>query len=368
MRRINVLKKLIAFLLVMVLVANVQCANANASDKKEDGLIAYVESMLPQYLTVNELLASEYRVSEPINLYDWETGESEKTFFLVFEGNCVVGQMVVQCYEGEYYSSFNTSYLDVLTKVYREKTPVAFGAYNGCFVMRTETENLLLSATNKENPLSGLSENTNRKALCSSCLLPITIDDSIEVSPAISSRMVVYNKQLDVDWVANSIMNYEGICWAACVAAKVNYQSETDLRARDVYNSLLDEYNEIPVGNDYWIERAYLEYDVDITMLQNSISAGACLTQLINERPIHISILGVDEEEESVAHSVLITGIQYTDVSGTAGIYTLMDPNISSPVSLGVSPSVIQNGSGFNYVVTYEGGQIIYSSWTKTRY
>lgn len=144
MRRIKMFKKLVAFLLVMVLVTNVQCISAYATDKKEDRLISYVESILPQYLSVNELRADEYKVSEPITLYNWETGESEKTFFLVFEGDNVVGQMVVQCYEGEYYSSFNTSCLDVLTKVYREKTPVAFGSYNGCFVMRTETENVLL--------------------------------------------------------------------------------------------------------------------------------------------------------------------------------------------------------------------------------
>jgi len=72
MRR-KMFKKLVAFLLVMVFVTNIQCANANASEKKDDGLTAYVESILPQYLKVNELYADEYKVSEPIALYNWAT-------------------------------------------------------------------------------------------------------------------------------------------------------------------------------------------------------------------------------------------------------------------------------------------------------
>lgn len=239
MRRINVLKKLIAFLLVMVFVTNIQCANANASDKKEDGLVAYVESMLPQYLLVNEMFAGEYMVSEAMDLYDWETGESEKILFLVFEGNQVVARLVVQCYEGEYCSSFTKSNSNVLTKVYQEKTPVAFGFYNECFVMRTETENVLLSNSSKENPLRGLSDSTQRRASKLNCLKSIKIDDLMEVHAVVIPRTTVYNKQLDVKRVANTTVNGAGLCWAACVASKVNYQKEIDLCAMDVYNVLV---------------------------------------------------------------------------------------------------------------------------------
>ena len=45
-----------------------------------------------------------------------------------------------------------------------------------------------------------------------------------------------------------------------------------------------------------------------------------------------------------------------------------MDPGISSDVTLGVSPSVIQNGSGFNYVNTYGEKEYKFTNWNKTRY
>ena len=369
MRMTKIFKKLVAFLLVMVCITNVQCVNANAVEKKEDRLSAYVENILPQYLSANGLLADEYKVSEPIALYNWETGESEKTFFLVFEGDNVVGQMVVQCYEGEYYSSFNTSYLDVLTNVYREKTPVAFGSYNECFVMRTATEKVLLSVANKDNPLKGLLDNVQKGISNLNDLQPITRNETIKVSPAVSQqRTIVYNKQLNVEWVGNIEVDGRGLCWAACVAAKVNYQKGTDLSARDVYNRLICIYDGTPAGNNLWIERAYWLYEMDATILNNSVGAGVCLMQLISEKPIHIGIGGSNESGEDVSHSVLISGVNYTDVSGAAGIYTLMDPNVPSPVTLGVSPSVIQNGSGFYYVRSYGSEEYTFTEWNKTRY
>ena len=364
MRRVKMFKKLVAFLLVMVFVTNIQCANANASEKKEDGLIAYVESMLPQYLLVNELFAGEYKVSEPITLYDWETGESEKTLFLVFEGNQVVGRLVVQCYEGEYCSSFTKSNSDVLTKVYREKTPVAFGSYNECFVMRTETENVLLSNSSKENPLRGLSDSTQRRASKLNCLQSIKLDDSMKVKSAVMPRTTVYNKKLGVKRVENTSVNGKGLCWATCVASKVRYQTGTVLSALDVYHRLICIYDGTPIGIELWVDRAYPLYNVNVTRVSNCISAGACFTQLNNRKPIHMSI-----KREGGSHDVLLAGVYYTDVSNAGGLYTIMDSNYGDTeddlVTVGVSPSVIRNGSGFTYVADYG---YTYTEWYRTWY
>jgi len=363
MRR-KMFKKLVAFLLVMVFVTNIQCANANASEKKDDGLTAYVESILPQYLKVNELYADEYKVSEPIALYNWATGVSEKTFFLVFEGDNVVGQMVVQCYEGEYYSSFNTSYVDVLTKVYREKTPVEFGSYNECFVMRTENENVLLSVTNKVNPLKGLSDNVQRGISNLNCLKPITIDRAMKVSPAVSPRTNVYNIQLDVDSVANPPIG-NGICWASCVASKVRFQKGININARDVYESLIEEYNGTPVGDCSWVTRAYSLYNLDVVLLINALTARDCYSKLNSGKPIQMDLVRSDGDS---AHSVLLAGVYYTDLGNAAGgVYKIMDPNVFGLVSVSVSSSVIRNGSGFVYVANQGDGHT-YSKWIRSFY
>ena len=184
MRKIKRSKKWITFFLAVILVIVILCIYGILAGKKEKRILSYVESVMPQYLSSAELYAGEYMVSEPITLYNWETGEGEKTLFFVFEGNEVVGHLVVQCYEGEYYSSFTESYADVLTKVYQQKTPVAFGFYDGCFVMCTETEEVILSAIiNNSDPLKGFADNQQMRTLILNSLEQITVDDSVKIYP-----------------------------------------------------------------------------------------------------------------------------------------------------------------------------------------
>ena len=97
-----------------------------------------------------------------------------------------------------------------------------------------------------------------------------------------------------------------------------------------------------------------------MTTVNNSVGASTCYSQLSSGKPLHISIT-----RTGGSHSVLIAGVYYLDISNTGGIYTLMDPNVSSLVSLAVQPSVIQNGSGFNYVTGYG---YTYTNWEITRY
>lgn len=118
-------------------------------------MLSYVESVIPQYLTAAEF------------------------------------------YAGEYYSSFTTSNADVLTKVYRQKTPVAFGFYNGCFVMRTEAENIVLSIPDKDDPLKGLPNKVQETATTSNCLKKIALDDSVEVNIAVTPRVTSWKQLLD---------------------------------------------------------------------------------------------------------------------------------------------------------------------------
>ena len=367
MRKINRIKKVVAFFLVMILGINVQCMSGNAAGKIEKQMLSYLESVLPQYLAVDEVRVGEYKVSEPITLYNWETGESEKTLFLVFDGNEVVGQLVVQCYEGEYYSSFTTSYADVLTKVYQEKTPVAFGSYNGCFVMRTEAENILLSITDKENPLKGLEEKVQEKTSNMSGLEKIAVDDLLEVDTAVTPRVTGYNKQLFPTPVANLTINGEGVCWAACVASKTNLQKSMSLDALDVYNVLAVNPNFLPTGDVFWINLAYSRYQINTIYTDGSVGASDCYSQLCNGKPIHMSV-SCDTDNDNVhdiSHSILLAGVNYTDASNSSGMYKIMDPNLPDYDYVVASPSVLQNGSGFVYVTNYG---YTFTRWYRTWY
>lgn len=347
-------------LLAALLAVNIPSISANAIWESKNQVTTYAESILPQYLSVNGLFSHEYKISEPITLYNWEYGQNDKILFFVFDNNQAVGQLVVQNYEGKLYSSFNTGNLDIITEAFNNNTPVAFGYYNECFVMRTESENILLSVTTKDNPLDGLSDNVRLKTSTLNYLTPISIDNLSQINSAIAPHTTVYDKQLGVNLVSNDSVNGVGICWASCVASKVNYQKRKSLYAIDVYNKVDSLYSGTPIGNTTWITRAYSAYDVNITTENNSVGASKCYSQLSSGKPLHITIT-----RNGGAHGVLIAGVYYLDVSSAGGVYTLMDPNVPSLVSLAVQPSVIQNGSGFNYVTSYG---YTYTNWDITRY
>lgn len=143
------------------------------------------------------------------------------------------------------------------------------------------------------------------------------------------------------------------------MASKVNYQKGYNLSALDVYNLLDSSFIGTPEGTIFWISRAYPLYNVGVSVISDSVGASLCYNLLSSGKPLHIHLEGT-----KIDHAVLIAGVYFLDTSGTGGIYTLMDPNVPSLVSIAVQPSVIQNGSGFNYV-TYGS---TYTNWYETIY
>ena len=81
----------------------------------------------------------------------------------------------------------------------------------------------------------------------------VVTDNSTEINPAIAPCTTVYDKQLGVNIVSNDSVSGVGICWASCVASKVNYQKRKNLYAIDVYNKVDSIYSGTPVGDNTWI-------------------------------------------------------------------------------------------------------------------
>ena len=105
-------------------------------------------------------------------------------------------------------------------------------------------------------------------------------------------------------------------------------------------------------------------YGIDINIINGGLTASTCLALLNDNTPIHMSING-----SSGNHAVLLTGVYYTDVSTAGGVYTIMDPNLDELTTVGVSPSVLQNGSGFVYTRTYADNNIYtFTDWYRSRY
>lgn len=77
----RIFKNLVCLLLAALLVINIPYASAVGESKNK--VTMYAESILPQYLSVNGLFSHEYKISEPIILYNWDNGQNDKILFLV---------------------------------------------------------------------------------------------------------------------------------------------------------------------------------------------------------------------------------------------------------------------------------------------
>ena len=179
-----------------------------------------------------------------------------------------------------------------------------------------------------------------------------------------SGRSVYYF--LDVTRVANTSIGGAGQCWAACLAAKINHQKGTNLKASDVYYTCWDtvdrDEKNVPCGVDSWYRVGATQYGITLTILSGPASKTTIASVLSQEKPI---IIGVTDETSSksatYAHALLLCGIDED-----ADYYELifMDPNVSSKVYLDLPHSVLTNRYSFYYATT----SYTYTCWSKTRY
>jgi len=342
-------------LALLVSAMNVAAGAEGESKSSKSALVTYAESVLPGYLRANGLNSSEYQLSKSIISYDWDKGGNDQSLFFIFDRQSIVAQFEVYSYENEYHSTFMAGNFDEIQEVFDNNTPVAFGNFNECFIMRTKSKDVILSVNYKTDPLAGLAP-TN-----TGILKPIAVDNSVTVYPAAATRMYLY-KKLSVKYVGNdNAPNGSGLCWAACVASSVNFRKGTSLTALNVYNTTKAKYDlDIILSIDSVVQKAYSLYGVNTTYSGN-LTAGEIYNILCGNKPLQINL---QSSTTGFGHAVLICGVDCETSGG--GYYTLMDPNWPNLVSVYVTPGVITNGNNFVYTPTYTN--IVYNTWVETRY
>jgi hypothetical protein len=171
--------------------------------------------------------------------------------------------------------------------------------------------------------------------------------------------MYTYN-YLYVTPVSNGYDPYNGagLCWAACVAAKSNYQIGTSLSAIRVLNDCINNttQGEIaaygrPSGSVHWIDRAFSFEGLSTTNMAGGLTISQITAQLASNKPIFMYLTN-----GQVSHTILAIGV-YAD--GSTNVYYVMDPNQGSIVSINVSQSALSNPSNFSYITSTR----TYSTW-----
>jgi len=340
-------------LAVLVSAMNVAAGAEGEAKSKKSALVTYVEKVLPGYLRSNELNSSEYRLSKALISHDWDNGGNGGYLFFIFDRQSIIAQLDVYFYENEFHSTFMAGDFKEVQEVFDDNIPVAFGSYNECFIMRTQKEDVILSVNYKTAPLAGLA------SAKSDVFKTIAVDNSATFYPAAATRSYM-SIMLDVKVVKNLNIN-GGICWAACVASRVNYHNgNTRLTALDVYNTM-SSISHIPVvGNEFYIQSAFEQYGV-YTTLSSPLSGESIYNKLSSSKPLLLFLTST----ATIGHAVLIYGVSYESTGG--GYYHLMDPDLDKLTSVYVSTSVIKDGRNLVYKPSGASSYVEYK-WYETIY
>lgn len=291
------------------------CVVACATDNQS--LDAYINQRVGNYLYLEGYTdLSAISISNSFDIYDFNKGIiiNNRSINFVINDNNIIGILIVGFVNNDYSSMYMAVESDILTEYYVNNIPFAIGYSNGYFVLVH----------------NGLAINLDGY-LISNITIPSIYNEMLIVANrpcnAVQSRSALFNKQLNVARRNNEINadNGKGLCWAACIAMKVDYQSTSInyLMTLAVYNHLKSAYNPsvygFPVGNLVWYNRAYSYYQTGCTVYTRGLGAGEVSNYINQNKPIQISLSG-----DIGNHDVIISGCT---IYSNHAIYTIIDPN-----------------------------------------
>lgn len=314
--------------------------------------LSYVVERVSNFLAKTGYLAVDsIMLSNPIVLNHSEFENSQNMYF-VFDGDKIIGQILVSKIDEEFYSTFSYTTYNEIQHAYEQKIPVALFSVDKCLV--AEVGGIIHVLKNAENSdTSSLIQ--QRYSLSEMLIEKVT---PVEL-PAMSRSIYHFLKVAHVN--NESSPQGIGLCWAACVASKIMYQtSYYNLTASSVFNkcweSVNNDPNKIPEGRDEWYSTAASLYGSSVTIGTALSSKTTTSNILSNGKPIILHIEGKD-----ATHAVILCGV---DEDASYMEFILMDPNEAGYVYLSLPNNIFNSPSQFYYGV----GGVSYTRITRFIY
>ena len=340
-----------------------------------DSVEEYIEYSIPRHLYSRSMMFDgNVGYSEPVALYDFERNVVIGSEIFILNDDEIIGKEEVYDTAGGYMSIFDTYIPDCISLAYEDSEPIAMGFLGEGTFMYSDSEGYV--------QIDGIEEN---RPLMLSSPLELSVISVARETPAYLDVPYshLHTVMLDVKHVPNNKQTYifpQGLCWAACLAMKLNY-------SQDRYNSntldVLDAYmvankcfeignykpkdgvltvyleHELYMYKEY--EYPYIEYTEEpMTHLEihDCLNQGWPLVMAINKLPL---------EPNAVGHDMLITGIILETGSST---YYVDDPNIPQLRTFNFSGNPSKTFSDFYYEYKDEYGNVItyYNNWRHTYY
>ena len=355
------------FVTIVIAILSVSSAFAEEIDSiilNEDNtsLESYIERAIPNYVYGYE---PSYQISYSniIPYVDFEEDDSIMKCVFVFDGDKVIGRMLINNFDETYGSVYFEQDNAEIQRAFDENLEISIGCYNDNVVFFSEENGYSIIDGVREHMLPPEA--------------PIQMSKIYKANVLPSSSMaysqnVETQKLLRVSVVSNdsSLGAGTGVCWASCVAMKINYRDKSYLTARDVYYATANKMHGLgidtdPEGSPSNIIWAYEAYDYNVTYKPSAISCSEILGMLESNIPIQISLAGINEKGEAANHAIIIYGITIANSNSNKADITLWfkDPNYND------NGKKIYFQSSMSTVLTninYKPGTTTYGMWFAT--
>lgn len=345
-------KKVLSIFLTGLLVFNLMTITAFADDES-DSFDVYLKGVAERFFNIIGFEnGKEYQISNSFDVYNFDDEkyiENRKLTFIISD-NKIIGLINSNDENGEYISNYQEISSADLNCALNDSSDIVMGCKGDTFYILSNNNNIYMSNDlNKQTAFSDFD--------FSNCSFDKLVIDRENVYNPIQTRSVLYNKQLNVKRVenSNSPRTGKGLCWAACVAMKVNYQYNKSYTAMNVYNAMYNKYHTEPLGQMIWYNRAYLNYGMtDATYYERGLGSGTVSNAIRDNRPVNIDIW---DSTGKAGHAVIISGVTICDNYST---YTLVDPNEPVKIYQDISLKAMSDPKYF----VYYAKEYTYTNWT----
>lgn len=357
---------LTGFMTIFIAVSSVSSAFAEETgsiilNEDNTSLESYIERAIPNYVYGYEP-SNQISYSNIIPYVDFEEDDCIMECVFVFDGDKIIGRMLISNFDETYGSVYFEQDNDEIQRAFDENLGISIGCYNDNVVFFSEENGYSIIDGVREHMLPPEAPIQMSK-IYKANVLPS--------SPMAYSQNAETQKLLSVSVVGNdpSLGAGAGVCWASCVAMKINYRDKSYLTARDVYYATANKMHELgidtdPEGSPSNIIWAYEAYDYNVTYEPSAISCSEVLGVLNSNIPIQISLAGIDKEGKAANHAVIIYGVIIANANSSKADITLRlkDPNYNNY-------SEIYFQSSMSTVLTdiyYKPNTVTYGMWYAT--
>ncbi len=358
------MKKSICILLAIAMIlGGVGGVPAEAATSYEQQAEEYAKSVLADYLRIDGNAYDTVYITQgyPVN----DAPDDNQRIFFVVDGDSYIAQLRVSYVDGKFCSSFMFDDNADIEAAIDSSTPFALAVADKSIVVQTAkkttsvTRYALTAASEAE---LGSYEKSKAK------LKAVDVDvesSSATVSTARTASTYAarsngdYFKSLAVEYVSNDAAEGAGLCWAACIAAVLNYRTSRYYDATKVYYDLKSIYSGTPVGNTTWYERGFALGSLSCTTVSEGMEFIDIYDTLSANKPIICSVSTGHFIWDS-SHAVVL---KYVMGGNEYATYGFMDPNHTNTIYINFYDPDLDPDE-----FVYTDGSNTYSDWAYARY